>query len=110
MNGDIKPIEFMARREDWQNGISLYARQRTEGVGVVVAEPMEMRQHSEMTVIEPFIRIEIQQAQQLMDELWQCGLRPTEGAGSAGSLRATEMHLDDMRVIAFKKLNIDKQK
>jgi hypothetical protein len=37
----------------------------------------------------------------LMDQLWQCGLRPTEGTGSAGSLAATERHLKDMREIAF---------
>lgn len=46
-------------------------------------------------------------AQMLMDELWNCGIRPSEGTGSAGSLKATENHLDDMRKIAFKKLNID---
>ncbi len=41
-------------------------------------------------------------AQQLMDELWRCGLRPTEGSGSAGSLAATERHLEDMRALVFK--------
>lgn len=29
-----------------------------------------------------------------MDELWRCGLRPSEGSGSAGSLR-----LPDNRVV-----------
>ncbi|EKD22450.1 MAG: hypothetical protein ACD_86C00003G0013 [uncultured bacterium] len=46
------------------------------------------------------MRLGIQQAQQLMDELWQCGLRPTEGTGSAGSLAATEKHLKDMQEIS----------
>jgi hypothetical protein len=36
-------------------------------------------------------------AQNLMDELWICGLRPSEGTGSAGSLKATENHLKDMK-------------
>lgn len=36
-----------------------------------------------------------------MDALWHCGLRPSEGTGSAGSLAATEKHLKDMRAIAF---------
>jgi hypothetical protein len=40
-------------------------------------------------------------AQALIDELWACGLRPTEGTGSAGSLAATERHLKDMRDIAM---------
>jgi hypothetical protein len=38
-------------------------------------------------------------AQELMDSLWQCGLRPSEGSGSAGSLRATENHLKDLQSI-----------
>jgi hypothetical protein len=45
-------------------------------------------------------------SQVLMDDLWACGVRPTEGSGSAGSLKATENHLDDMRKIAFNRLKI----
>ena len=40
-------------------------------------------------------------AQELMDSLWDCGLRPTEGAGSAGQLAAVKAHLDDMRTLVF---------
>lgn len=40
-------------------------------------------------------------AQFLMDRLWECGLRPTEGSGSAGSLAATQKHLEDMRALVF---------
>lgn len=102
-----RPIEIMARREEWARGVSLYLRQITEGMGVCVAQPLELKEHNEHLVCEPFIRLEISEAQQLIDELWQCGLRPSEGSGSAGSLRATEKHLSDMRVIAMKKLNIE---
>jgi len=42
-----------------------------------------------------------------MDDLWNAGIRPTEGTGSAGSLRATEEHLDDMRRIVCKVLEVD---
>jgi hypothetical protein len=51
---------------------------------------------------EPALRIDRDAAQQLMDELWHVGLRPTEGSGSAGSLAATERHLADMRHLVFK--------
>lgn len=40
-------------------------------------------------------------AQELMDELWHCGLRPSEGTGSAGQLSATQKHLEDMRTLVF---------
>lgn len=54
----------------------------------------------------PF-RIDIKAGQMLMDDLWQCGLRPTEGAGSAGAMRAAERHLADLRTILFKKMDIE---
>lgn len=54
----------------------------------------------------PTLQIPDYVAQELMDELWRCGLRPTEGTGSAGALAATQRHLDDMRKIAMKKIGI----
>lgn len=45
--------------------------------------------------------LEPSNAQELMDDLWAAGIRPSEGTGSAGSLKATEYHLDDMRNIAL---------
>jgi len=42
-------------------------------------------------------------AQELMDDLWRCGIRPTDGAGTAGSMAATERHLEDMRKLVFEK-------
>ena len=40
-------------------------------------------------------------AQLLMDGLWDCGLRPVGAAGSAGQLEAVDRHLQDMRRIVF---------
>ena len=106
MEGDVKPIEIMARREDWQDGVSLYLRKKIEGVSVSVAQPLELKEHERNMPIDPFLILQIQEAQLLMDELWQCGLRPSEGTGSAGSLRATEKHLSDMRLIVMNQLDI----
>lgn len=62
-------------------GIALYdiAAPRTPGVEV-----------------EPVGYLEQQDAQVLMDDLWSAGVRPTEGAGTAGSMAATKAHLDHM--------------
>lgn len=49
-------------------------------------------------------------AQELMDQLWACGLRPTEGVGSAGAAAAMQEHLNDMRRVGFaalKKLGVE---
>jgi len=48
---------------------------------------------------EPALRLEQHEAQNLMDELWRAGIRPTNGAGSSGQLAATERHLEDMRAL-----------
>lgn len=36
-------------------------------------------------------------AQVLMDTLWNCGIRPTEGAGTAGAMAAAQAHLKDLQ-------------
>jgi len=57
--------------------------------------------------LNPCLTISMDQSQSLMDQLWDIGLRPSEGSGSAGSLRATEKHLGDMRAIVSKKLGVE---
>lgn len=54
---------------------------------------------------EPSFILSLDNAQLLMDDLWHAGMRPTEGTGSAGAMRAVERHLEDMRKIAFDQLN-----
>lgn len=54
----------------------------------------------------PTLRLYLTEAQQLMDEFWRCGLRPSEGSGSAGSLAATERHLADMRRLVEKGMGV----
>ena len=71
---------------------------------ISVADPVTMHEHAEGDLIEPTFRLAKEEAQSLMDDLWHNGLRPTEGTGSAGSLKATQDHLGDMRKIAFQLL------
>lgn len=54
------------------------------------------------TLPSPTFTMNETNTQMLMDELWRCGFRPSEGTGSAGSLAATERHLEDMRALVFK--------
>lgn len=105
-NVNILEPELMARREDWNDGISIYMRQRTAEGSYAVALPVTMQRRDPGLIVEPMLRLGIQGAQQLMDELWQCGLRPKEGTGSAGSLAATERHLGDMQKIALGLLKV----
>lgn len=101
MDGEVLPIEIMARREDWSDGVSVYLRQRTVGHGSLIAQPVTMVPYKPGHSTVPMMTLKVQEAQQFMDELWQCGLRPSEGAGSAGALAATQKHLEDMRTLVF---------
>lgn len=53
------------------------------------------------TNVQPPITLNKTAAQGLMDSLWDCGLRPSEGFGSAGCLAAIQRHLEDMRTLIF---------
>ena len=55
------------------------------------------------TGLSPAFSIDNDVAQKMMDSLWDCGIRPSEGTGSAGAMAATQKHLEDMRTLVFKK-------
>jgi hypothetical protein len=94
--------EFRASREPFSTK-EIHIRAMSGGL---IAKPVQFIEHEDGYLFDPVLTLDGEEAQQLIDELWRCGLRPTEGAGSAGSLAATEKHLSDMRTIAFKQLNI----
>ena len=75
-------------------------------ISLSAAKHVEMARADEGAIVDPFMVMSLETAQLLMDELWNCGLRPSEGTGSAGSLAATERHLKDMKTIAFHALKI----
>jgi hypothetical protein len=62
---------------------------------------------ADTAMMKPLLAIRMEQAQVLMDDLWNAGVRPTEGAGSAGSMRAAQDHIKDLRRVAFKALGIE---
>ena len=96
MNG----TEIRVHLAPWSDSLEVLILERTfdrRYVGNVVMQAVE-----EGTLIEqPSLRLTQTAAQQLMDNLWQCGLRPTEGTGSAGAMAATQKHLEDMRRLVF---------
>jgi hypothetical protein len=96
----------MARRVPWRDDIEIAMVQSDENGYERSYATITMHQVAPHASIEPMLQLENDVAQQLMDELWLCGLRPTEGSGSAGSLAATERHLADMRSIVAKKLGV----
>ena len=109
MNTHGRKLEIFAQRDQWSRQIGFWMRKtswtpdRTEQA---YAQPVVFRAMTDADegIVQPFaFSMGDDDAQRLMDELWRCGFRPTEGSGSAGSLAATERHLEDMRALVFKK-------
>jgi hypothetical protein len=96
------PPLVRAQFAPWAFGIDLYIMAGKEyAVGNIewVKRPNYAQSNSTLSLDKTA-------AQVLMDDLWNGGIRPTEGSGSAGSLRATEGHLADLRALLFHKMGV----
>ena len=89
-------LEVRAISGPWNRGVEFLVR-----CGRAIAEPLTMKDDEGIVIVQPTFTLDKQEAQLLMDDLWMAGLRPTEGTGSAGSLAATQRHLEDMRTLVF---------
>lgn len=103
-------IQVKAFKEPYRGrGIALWIED-IDGDRFSVAEPIVFRQVDPDAAFEPDGRppltISPEAGQKLMDDLWDCGLRPSEGTGSAGCLAATQEHLQDMRKIVEGNLHV----
>jgi hypothetical protein len=98
---------FSISNNPWDFDYAVYFRTKFER-SVAYAEPVRMFAREFKPEVqenpEPMMRLRKDELQQLMDELWRVGLRPSEGTGSAGALAATERHLEDMRKLAMNHL------
>ena len=101
-------IQIAAERQFIRNSIDLHFF--IKGDGATYAAMMQMTKLEEGRSIEsPMVSLKLDEAQQLMDELWHVGIRPTEGTGSTGSLAASERHLKDMQTIVMHTLKINQK-
>jgi hypothetical protein len=100
-------LKFFCRRHPWNDGVDVWLKSiDRQARRIAYAEPIVLKEYPEGTdgmLLSPLITLDQTQAQRLMDELWGCGLRPSEGTGSAGAMAATEKHLEDMRTLVFRK-------
>ena len=95
-----------AKAAPWAHSVEIAAFGKVMGGATKVATLQweAIAEHAEM---KPLLTIRMEQAQVLMDDLWNAGVRPTDGAGTAGAMRAAEHHIADLRRVAFKALGIE---
>ena len=93
-------LECVAQKLPWGRGVELALRDIETGS---IASPIIFTKVEQGNYAPPMCTLSTKEAQSLIDSLWDCGLRPSEGSGSAGALAATQKHLEDMRTLVFKK-------
>ena len=88
---------FIEQALPWSRNLRIHIRE-----GDHIAQPITfVKPANEATYNEPALTIKCEVGQAFMDALWQAGFKPSEGTGSAGSLKATQDHLHDMRKMVF---------
>lgn len=93
-------LKIRAQAAPWFTGIEFFASARqpmSKTMQVVVGLEIEERDTDDASIQGASFLLGNSEAQVLMDDLWQSGLRPAEGTGSAGALSAVGRHLEDYR-------------
>jgi hypothetical protein len=103
-------LQIRAQNGNWYESIELFGRDRTPGDIPADITQIIFEQRDNAVLVEPFLKLTREAAQTLLDDLWHCGLRPSDGTGSVGQLQATEKHLEDMRRIAFQFIGTQEKK
>lgn len=98
-------MRIRVNKQPWFMGLQLIIYKTDIDNRPVSTGKITMTTHNEGSAIpdDAYINIDDDTAQTLMDDLWMNGFRPSEGSGSAGSLKATQYHLEDMRTLVFSK-------
>ena len=98
-------LKILAQKKPWGRGVELNVIRTDTNKSFLATDLVfqEITEDMQGIIYSPTLSISMTEAQVLIDSLWDCGLRPSEGSGSAGQLDATQKHLEDMRTLVFKK-------
>lgn len=110
IKGDIIAPNIRAWRHDFRHQVNISILKQVVGIEAAFVEKMTYKEIGPNISPPAIMTLGPANAQTLMDDLWECGVRPSEGTGSAGSLKATQNHLGDIKKILFHTLRIDKPK
>lgn len=98
-------MKIRASKMNWSDSIELSGIVQS-GLKRSIARELIFEDIEEEEIMSSFISLDKTASQVLMDDLWDCGIRPSEGSGSAGSMAAIKYHLEDIRKLLFHKEKI----
>jgi hypothetical protein len=95
-------LRLRAVSAPWWNGVEFLLAER-DGEHFAVGNVV-MTDANPNHVTQPTFRLDLDNAQVLMDDLWACGVRPSRDVHNPGELQATQAHLKDMQQLTWKLL------
>lgn len=96
----MKGTRIFLERVNFGRFINMHMAVQNVSFEWAVANPVTFTVTDEIaTLTPPMMQFIPDQAQNLMDELWTVGFRPTQGKQSEGQMGATTYHLNDMRAL-----------
>jgi hypothetical protein len=99
-------ISVRAFRDVWSEHVEFALVHRACGRPVEVCTELKFTPVNEGERLTPTFKLAEMEAQELMDMLWACGLRPTQSGESVGQLEAVERHLADFRQLLSHQLGV----
>ena len=105
---DLNKFDFQEKQirlhdHPMKGGVEMFITAQTEnelGLARILFE-----KHDPSLILEPTALLDPRETQQLFNELWRLGYRPSKGYQEG--MEATQNHLNDMRKIVSKTLSVD---
>jgi len=102
---------LLAVRAPWNGGVSFLFCNMVGTEFVACAKPIIMEAFDKPKTCLALdnaatFSLTVERAQQLADELWNIGIRPSKFTDQDGEIKLITNHLEDMRRIVFYKLNM----
>lgn len=99
---DFRWLNFAAERSYQTGGIAVYGFIKTpNGIESRIDALHYVKHEDHMNAVwhPPAFWLTKEHAQEFMDDLWNCGIRPTDMGEAVGALPATQAHLKDMQKV-----------
>lgn len=92
-------MKLYAQQDYSRAGVSLYALTEVNGVRKAAYRPV-WASYDPGEQVDPLLTIPQDAAQMLMQQLWDAGFRPNNGAGSSAQAEAMQRHINFAEGIA----------
>ena len=91
------PVKFNVRPALYAFGLDFCMYSKIPEGQTFVAETVNMKVVEQGSLVEPLFNLDSDEAQALMDAMWNVGVRPSNGEGNVGMIGAMKEHLASLK-------------